>query len=182
MSIKDLIKNAQTVDFSPELTECEKRIIDQKGKIAAAILNKRYDLQMNQTQFAEYMGVSQGMISRWENGEYNFTIETMNEILAKLGIKPNLNLADIIEENVTDIYTSEYADAEVAVSQNSVPEIVISDCPTGVYSTCDISSDNLLGNVISSVVKGLQSHSTGKNSSIRTNTFNSGGYAYATVR
>ena len=44
---------------------------------------------MNQKQFASFMGVSQAMISKWESGEYNFTINTLNEICDKLGLDFN---------------------------------------------------------------------------------------------
>lgn len=101
MSIKNLIKNAQPVDLTPELTESEKKIIDQKGKVAAAILNKRYELNMNQTQFAAYMKVSQGMISKWENGDYNFTIATLQEICEKLNLQLHIDIQDIVEEPET---------------------------------------------------------------------------------
>ena len=39
---------------------------------------------MTQQEFAEYMGVTQGMVSKWESREYNFTIRSLNEIFHKL--------------------------------------------------------------------------------------------------
>ena len=41
---------------------------------------------MTQQEFAEYMGVSQGMVSKWESREYNFTIRSLNEICQKLAL------------------------------------------------------------------------------------------------
>ena len=41
---------------------------------------------MTQSEFAEYIGVSQGMVSKWESREYNFTIKSLNEICVKLDI------------------------------------------------------------------------------------------------
>lgn len=55
--------------------------------IAAEITKKRLELHMTQKEFAEYMGVSQGMISKWENGESNFTLQTLVQIASKLGIQ-----------------------------------------------------------------------------------------------
>ena len=63
-----------------------------KGLISTQIMNARTSRGMNQKQFAEFMGVSQGMVSKWENGDYNFTIETLCSICAKLNIKPTLSL------------------------------------------------------------------------------------------
>jgi len=42
---------------------------------------------MNRKQFAEFMGVSQGLVSRWERGETNFTLETLVNIASKLGLE-----------------------------------------------------------------------------------------------
>ena len=47
---------------------------------------------MTQQQFADYMGVSQGMISKWESREYNFTIKTLNEICEKIDLKLTVSL------------------------------------------------------------------------------------------
>ncbi len=42
---------------------------------------------MNQKQFAEFMNVSQSMVSKWESTTYNFTIKSIISILTKLDIK-----------------------------------------------------------------------------------------------
>ena len=57
-----------------------------KGIIAAEISVKRQSLGMNQKQFAEYMDVSQGMVSKWETGEANFTLQTLAKIAIKLDL------------------------------------------------------------------------------------------------
>lgn len=41
------------------------------GKISASIVKRRMELKMSQKEFAGYLGVSQGMVSRWEGGDYN---------------------------------------------------------------------------------------------------------------
>lgn len=57
------------------------------GMIGAEIVMKRREMGMNQKQFAEFMGVSQGLVSRWEHGETNFTLETLVNIASKLGLE-----------------------------------------------------------------------------------------------
>ncbi|MBQ7809699.1 MAG: helix-turn-helix transcriptional regulator [Clostridia bacterium] len=52
--------------------------------IAAKIQLRRLELGMDQKEFAKHMGVSQGMVSRWESGNYNFTISTLISICEKL--------------------------------------------------------------------------------------------------
>ena len=43
---------------------------EQQAKIAATIAKNRVDMQMNQKEFAEFMGVSQSMVSKWESEDY----------------------------------------------------------------------------------------------------------------
>lgn len=54
------------------------------AKISMSIFNQRKELKMTQKQFAKMMGVTQGMISKWESADYNFTIETIAQIAEKL--------------------------------------------------------------------------------------------------
>lgn len=56
---------------------------------------------MTQEQFAEYMGVTQSMVSKWESREYNFTIRSLNEIYHKLGLSISI---DTDSANATRIY------------------------------------------------------------------------------
>ena len=86
MSIHDLIQNAKTVNLFSDLSQKNKKIASIKGTISAAIINKRHALRMNQTKFAEYLGCSQSMISKWEAGEYNFTIEKLFDLSEKLDL------------------------------------------------------------------------------------------------
>lgn len=58
---------------------------DVLSTIAVEISKARIDRNMNQKEFANLIGVSQGMVSRWENGNCNFTIETLVDIFCKLG-------------------------------------------------------------------------------------------------
>lgn len=66
------------------LNEYEKSSAKIKGLIAGIIANKRNELNMNQKNFAKYLGVSQSMISKWESCEYNFTIDSLMSLLEKL--------------------------------------------------------------------------------------------------
>lgn len=56
------------------------------AKIANLIIDKRLEMDMSQKQFAKFMGVSQGLISRWEDGSCNFTIKTLANIAEKLKV------------------------------------------------------------------------------------------------
>lgn len=62
------------------------------GRISASIAKKRLQSNMTQKEFASYMCVSQGMVSRWEGGDYNFSIRTLADIAEKLNMELTVNL------------------------------------------------------------------------------------------
>ena len=72
------------------------------SKISAKITIERTDKEMNQTEFAEFMNVSQGMVSKWESGSYNFTIKQLCDICEKLDITPNVTFESNTESSVYD--------------------------------------------------------------------------------
>ena len=99
MGINEMIKNAKSVDPLPDIDQAEKTAAMLKGKFAALILNKRLELRMNQTDFAESLGVSQGLVSQWEDGRYNFTLEKIGEISSKLGLEIDLTVSNGNDNN-----------------------------------------------------------------------------------
>lgn len=80
-NIDDLLA-ALSEPFSPE----EVMYVSLQASISAEITMKRLELGMNQKQFAKHMGVSQTIISRWENGDANFTLKSLVDIASKLNI------------------------------------------------------------------------------------------------
>ena len=58
-----------------------------QGLICGQIISERVKRNMSQKQFADFMGVSQGMVSKWERGDCNFTLQSLVHIAAKLNIK-----------------------------------------------------------------------------------------------
>ena len=69
------------------MTEEEAALDIMSIDVSVAIASKRIDMGMTQKEFSEYMGVSQALVSKWESGEANFTLKTLAQIAAKLGIK-----------------------------------------------------------------------------------------------
>ena len=87
MSMHEKILKAKSTEWLTEgLSKPEIKSNIELAKISARLEMKRIDLGMTQKEFAEYMGVSQGMVSKWESREYNFTIATLNDICEKLGL------------------------------------------------------------------------------------------------
>ena len=62
------------------------------AQISSAISKERLRLHMNQSDFAKYIGVTQSEISRWEHGNYNFSIKKISEIAAMLNLDVNIEI------------------------------------------------------------------------------------------
>ncbi|MFI3251977.1 MAG: helix-turn-helix transcriptional regulator [bacterium] len=85
MSIEDKIKNAKSSNWLFENVSQEEIDYERKSaKIVTFLYEKRSELKMNQKEFAKHMGVTQALISRWENGDVNFSLDKLTEILNKL--------------------------------------------------------------------------------------------------
>lgn len=56
------------------------------SQISTAITKERLRLGMTQIEFADYIDVTQSQISRWERGDYNFSIKKIAEIASKLNL------------------------------------------------------------------------------------------------
>lgn len=82
----------------------EKQLKTEKALsvISATIYTKRTKMGMDQKAFANYMGVSQGMISRWESGTYNFSISTLIGICEKIELtfNPQIFEKDLVSQNI----------------------------------------------------------------------------------
>lgn len=80
--------NNHTIESTDWLTKgiSEEQLKIEKvlSVISAKIFTKRTQLGMDQKKFAKFIGVSQGMVSRWESGTYNFSISTLVGICEKL--------------------------------------------------------------------------------------------------
>lgn len=87
MTLSEMIKkNATSANLFPQLSSSEKKYNYIAAEIAVKIRNKRKELKLTQKQFAKLLNVSQGMVSKWESAEYNFTVEKLVELYDKLDI------------------------------------------------------------------------------------------------
>ena len=87
-----LVSAKESYWISEEVPESEVKATVELAKISAQIERSRLEKGMAQQEFAKYMGVSQGMISKWESREYNFTIKTLNEICEKINLELTIDL------------------------------------------------------------------------------------------
>lgn len=87
MGMKEKLASAKETNWISEgLSEATVKTIVELAKISARIERCRIEMGMTQKEFAEFMGVSQGMVSKWESREYNFTIRTLNDICQKIDL------------------------------------------------------------------------------------------------
>jgi len=57
-----------------------------KGVVSSKIVQSRINTGMTQEQLAEKLGLTQPSLSKWENGDQNFTIEQICKICVLLDI------------------------------------------------------------------------------------------------
>ena len=94
MGISKKIANAKEVNWLTKgFTDSEVKTTIELARISAQIERCRLNMGMSQQEFAKYLGVSQGMISKWESREYNFTIKALNEICEQLGMDLSISLS-----------------------------------------------------------------------------------------
>ena len=77
-----------------------------KAQISSVITKERIKLHMNQTEFANHINAKQSQISHWERGDYNFSIEKIADIAAKLDLDVNFTAIHMSFYKTLDGYNS----------------------------------------------------------------------------
>lgn len=65
------------------------------AQISNAITRERIKMRLTQKDFANHIGVTQALVSRWEHGDYNFSIKKIAEIASKLNLDVNISMINI---------------------------------------------------------------------------------------
>ena len=76
------------------------------AQVSSAITRERIKLRMTQTAFAEHIGVTQSQVSRWEHGDYNFSLEKIADIAAKLDLEVNFSAITMSAYKGLDTYSN----------------------------------------------------------------------------
>jgi len=88
MSIEENLKNAEVTTWLYDMfTEEEHAESRCRVEISMTIEDQRKAKGYTQKDLAKKLGVSQAMVSRWENGEENLTIATLAKIAVALGLE-----------------------------------------------------------------------------------------------
>lgn len=82
--------------IASKMGEAELAELTTLMEISSSISSQRKAKGLTQKEFAAKVGVSQGMVSRWESGDYNFSIKILSQIAVALDLelKCPLNLYD----------------------------------------------------------------------------------------
>lgn len=98
----DIIESLQS-----EITTSDSYYYDILYKISTAVFENRISKDMNQNEFSNLLGVSQAMISKYESGDYNFTIKQVCKLCEKLDLHIDFSLSPITSENDKVSYQDE---------------------------------------------------------------------------
>ena len=80
----------KTIDLFSDLPEENKQRALIYARVAIAIRKKRKELAMSQRELADFLGISQPMVSQLESGDYNISVAKLNGILRKLSLDLNI--------------------------------------------------------------------------------------------
>lgn len=73
--------------LTSDMTAEDVALATLQGVIAGEIMIKRQQLGMHQSDLAEKLGVSQGLVSRWESGETDMKLSTLVRIASALDLE-----------------------------------------------------------------------------------------------
>ncbi len=88
MGRKEKLTEAKENAWLADALKPEERVAAESiAQISASMQRHRKAQGYTQAQLAKKLGVSQVMVSRWENAEENFTMATLAKISVALGIE-----------------------------------------------------------------------------------------------
>lgn len=132
--------------FNENISETDIVAAKVLSEISSAIVKQRLDLQMTQIEFARHIGVSQGMVSKWESADYNFSIKSLAEIATKLDLDLSVKLH---KSKITHEEPESYSSSWYKSIQTPVYNRVTNNLPPAnvLYSFVFSMSDNINENI-----------------------------------
>lgn len=98
LSAKNFSNAFSFVDSAVSGLTADERILYQTASlmcgISTALVEYRRKNKLSQKALAQKLGVGQSMISKYESGDYNWTIRSLVEISSKLGLNLTLSLEE----------------------------------------------------------------------------------------
>ena len=93
--------------FAETLTPADVLSAKLISQFSNSITSERLRLNMSQKQFADYINATQSLISRWERGDYNFSINKIAEIASKLDLDIYFKIKKCESSSDEDMVTTE---------------------------------------------------------------------------
>ena len=84
--------------LSNSVTSSDLRSAEILSNISLCLIKYRMDHKMDQKAFAKCLGVSQPMVSKYESGNYNFTIRSLVDITEKLEVNFNGFIKEVTDD------------------------------------------------------------------------------------
>lgn len=86
--------SAIPVELFPGLSSAEKNENKIRVAIAERIASERKRLGYSQSVLVKKAGINQAMVSHFESGDYNFTIDSLCRIMSALGLSPSISFTE----------------------------------------------------------------------------------------
>ncbi|MBC8575864.1 helix-turn-helix domain-containing protein [Yanshouia hominis] len=88
MTLDEMIENAQeNHTLFSEISARQKKEIALRALAASTLHRYRMSLGLTQTEFATKYGISQSLVSKWENGDENLSVKSLLQICTICGCK-----------------------------------------------------------------------------------------------
>lgn len=124
--------------FNESLSPADVLTSKLMAQISSIITKERMKLSMNQTEFAEYVSATQSQVSRWEHGDYNFSIRKIAEIAVKLNLDVNFTAVNMSAYKSISDYCMEHIVPQTNViyytGEKSIPATKSTTYSTKSYS------------------------------------------------
>ena len=114
--------------FADTLSPADVLAAKLMGQVSSVITKERLNLNLTQKDFASYINATQSLVSRWEQGDYNFSINKIAEIASKLNLDVNITMEHPVQT---------HSDSFDTVSESTVKIIKFPSQVTAVYANID---------------------------------------------
>lgn len=123
MTLEERLANAREAeDLFSHLPSSKRKYNKIIAEIAVKIKTERLKRGLSQKEFADFMKVTQGMVSRWESAEYNFSLKSIVEIFDKLGVNFGVSFDEETAKvkNTTSAYLAIYSNSLMIPQHNNI--------------------------------------------------------------
>lgn len=109
--------------FGAEQSEsAESEFYDLLNQVSIAVVEYRMKHDLSQSELAKCLGISQAMVSKYESGDYNFSIKALFELMHKLDISFHLEINCTDKDYAPNTNSMSYDEIYSNISPNEATE------------------------------------------------------------